>query len=121
MPGPAIFRDLPNGTLNQVSVIQTVTQTTTGTALDMLKGDGRCVLEAAVKATSITAVTVRVQQSTLTNSGFADITGASFSVTTDGVSAVSFDRDHRYVQAVVTISGTTAIVAATVKEQYKTF
>lgn len=120
---PAVFRDFPNATLEQESVtIQTVTQTTTGTDVDMINGDGRCVLHGQVKATSLTALTVRVQQSTLTNSGFADITGASVSgITADGPFSVSFDRDQRYLQAVVTISGTTAIVGASFFEAKKVY
>jgi len=119
----ASFRDLPNGTLaTDLVTVRTVTTTTTGAAAaDMLAGDGRCVLLADINATSLTAITVKVQQSTLTNSGFADITGAYVSATTSGVYSVSFDRDYRYLQGVVVISGTTANVAAVALEQLKTF
>jgi hypothetical protein len=120
----ANFRDLPNAVLAQDALtVRTVTTTTTGTgtALDFLRGDGRCVLQLNLNATSLTAVTVRVQQSTLTNSGFTDITGASCSLTTSGITGVSFDRDARYLQAVAVLSGTTAVLSAVIMETLKTF
>jgi len=123
MPG-AVFRDPPNaGLLTSAITSRTVTTTTTqSTASDMLAGDGRCMLYADIVATSLTSITVKVQQSTLTNSGFADIPGASLSATTHGVYTATFDRDYRYLQAVITISGTTATAGSvSFLENLKTF
>lgn len=115
------LRDIPNAALiNESIAIRTVTTTTTAAAAsDMLLGDGRCTLIAPIVATSLTGITVKVQQSTLTNSGFADVTGASVSATTSGINSVSFDRDMRYLQTVVVLNGTTAQVEAMLIEQKK--
>lgn len=118
------LRDLANNCIfTQAVTVQTVTTTTTGptgaNAQDFVQGDGLCTLLLNVKATSLTAVTVQVQQSTLTNSGFSDISGAYVSVTTDSVTGVSFQRDKRYLNAYVVLNGTTAVLSATLMEQYK--
>jgi hypothetical protein len=100
-----------------------VTTTTTGSAVDMIKGDGRCMMYLDLVATSLTSITVKVQQSTATNSGMADISGASVNAaTTHGVYTVTFDRDKRYVQAVVVLNGTTAAIGSvSFWENLKTF
>lgn len=121
MPG-VVFRDPANALLMQDLVtVRNVTTTVTGSGVDMLTGDGRCALFVDATATSITAVTVVVQQSTVSNSGFANITGASVAITTSGVTAITFDRDSRYVLAIVQFAGTTAVIAAFAAENLKTF
>lgn len=84
-----------------------VTQTTTGPSCDMITGDGNVSFIFGLGSASITAVTAQVQQSTLSNSGFTNISGASGYLTAAGVTGFPFNRDYRYLQAVITISGTT--------------
>lgn len=98
-----------------------ITQTVTGTYQDMITGDGRVMLLTDVVATSMTSIIFKVQQSTLTNSGFADITGASVTATTTGITGFTFDRDSRYLLVIATFSGTTAFASAVLSEQLKTF
>ncbi len=122
MAGP-FLRDPANDAVVGRSVTASVlATTTTGTTVDMLTGDGRCTMFVDIVATSLTSASVRVQQSTLTDSGFADISGASVTTTTHtGAFTPAFDRDHRYLKAIVVINGTTANVSATVFERKKTF
>lgn len=114
------LRDLTNSGLFASGIApQSISTTTTGSAQDFLHGDGRCHLLLHVGANNLTSLTVRVQESTLTNSGFADISGASVSAATTGSTAVAFDRTKRYLQAVAVISGTTGLASAQLLEQYK--
>jgi hypothetical protein len=119
----AVYRDPPSAALIASAVTsRNVTTTTTGSAVDMIRGDGRCMMYVDLVATSLTAVTVRVQQSTATNSGMADVPDASVSATTNGIYTVTFDRDKRYLQAVITINGTTAAIGSiSFWENLKTF
>ena len=119
------INDFPNQTLKQQLIApQLLTSTTTvGTGVDMLTGDGRCFALVDLGTWSATAVTVQIQQSTATNSGMANISGASVSATTNTTKILSigpFDRDYRYLGAVATVSGTTIGIAVSVYEMLKT-
>lgn len=120
----AYLRDIGNNVL-AYNVIgpQNVTQTTTGaTAFDMITGDGRCTAMMNVGLFNATGVTVKFQQSTLTNSGFADITGAAFTqqtTTNTSPQFISFDRDMRYIIPIATVSGTTIAASVVLMEQKK--
>lgn len=122
----AYLRDLGPTCVMQAGVTtQAITQATTGPNAvaggqgDFLQGDGLCNLILNVAATSLTAITCQVQQSTVTNTGFADIAGAYVTATTNAVTAVAFQRDMRYLKAYYVLSGTTAVATATLIEQYK--
>lgn len=122
----AYLRDLAPTCIQSLGcTVQAITTTTTGPNTvasgvgDFLAGDGLCNLQLALTATSLTAITCQVLESTATNSGFADITGAYVSSTTDGVSSVAFQRTKRYLKARYVLSGTTAFAAAVLTEQYK--
>lgn len=102
---------------------QLLTATTTnGTGSDFLTGEGNCWMELAIGNFNGTSVSVQVQQSTATNSGFADITGAVIAATTSAsaaVSRVNFQRDMRYLRVIATISATTAPIAVILGESLK--
>lgn len=102
---------------------QNVTQTTTGaTAFDMITGDGRCTAMLNMGLFNATGMTVKFQQSTLTNSGFADITGAAFAqqtTTNTTPQFLSFDRNMRYIIPIATVSGTTIAMSCVLMEQKK--
>lgn len=118
------INDFSNDTLTQLVITpQLLTGTTTnGTGADMLLGDGNCWMELAVGVFNGTSYSVQVQQSTATNSGFADITGAVIAGTTalsSTVRKVNFQRDMRYVRVIATISATTCPLACVLGEQLK--
>ena len=99
-----------------------VTQTTTGPAVSMASCDGNCVFLFGIGSASITAVTAQVQQSTLSNSGFTNVTGGSCYLTAAGQTGVAFNRDFEFLQTVITISGTTATgIQGNYLEAYKVF
>ena len=74
-----------------------------------------------------TTVTVKIQQSTATNTGFADISGATFATftttgaTTDSLRILSFNPTMRYVRAYATLNtGTTVTLGTTIFGQRRT-
>jgi hypothetical protein len=118
------INDFSNDTLTQLAVTpQLLTGTTTmGSGVDMLLGDGNCWLEVAVGPVNGTSFSVQVQQSTATNAGFTDITGAVVAGTTaqsNSVRKVNFQRDYRYVRVIATISATTMPMSCIFGELYK--
>ena len=118
------IRDFANDTLTQLAIApQLLTATTTmGTGVDMLQGDGLCWLEATVGGFNGTSLSIQVQQSDATNSGYADITGAVIAGTTSmsaGVSKVQFQRDKRYLRLIATVAGTTINLSCVLGEQLK--
>jgi hypothetical protein len=118
------INDFKNNTITALVVPpQLLTATTTnGTGTDFLTGEGNCWMELAIGAFNGTSVSVQVQQSTATNSGFADITGAVIAATTSAsaaVSKVNFQRDMRYLRVIATISATTAPIAVILGESLK--
>jgi hypothetical protein len=104
---------------------RTSTSTVTGSAVDMITGDGRCVAVQQIGAVSGTSPTLigKVQESADGSSGWADIAGTTFNTVTasDNLQAVSFDRTQRYVRYVGTITGTSPsfIVGVLISEQKK--
>ena len=122
----AYLRDLgPTCVQSLGCTVQAITTTTTGPTVvagglgDFLQADGLCNLQLALTATSLTAITAQVQESTTTNSNFADISGAYVTATTDGVTSVAFQRTKRYLKVRYVLSGTTAFAAAILTEQLK--
>lgn len=118
------INDFSNDTLTQLVITpQLLTGTTTnGTGADMLLGDGNCWMELSVGVFNGTSYSVQVQQSTATNAGFADITGAVIAGTTalsSTVRKVNFQRDMRYVRVIATISATTCPMSCVLGEQLK--
>jgi hypothetical protein len=104
---------------------RTVTSTVTGSAVDLITGDGRCFAVQQVGAVSGTtpALAGKIQESADGSTGWADIAGATFTTTgaTDNVQAITFDRTQRYVRYVGTVSGTSPsfALAVIVSEQKK--
>ncbi len=104
---------------------RTVTTTVTGSAVDLVTGDGRCFAVQQVGAVSGTSPSLagKLQESADGSSGWADITGATFAAVTatDNVQAITFDRTQRYVRYVGTVSGTSPsfALAVIVSEQKK--
>jgi hypothetical protein len=98
----------------------TKSSTSTGSACDMLLGDGRCHVISQVTTLTGTSVAVSVSQCATTNGTFTDITGAIQTITAAGISAFSFDRDLRYLKVKVdTANATSAVMGAVVLEQKK--
>jgi len=119
-----VLNDFPNSALKKNLIApQLLTSTTTvGTGVDMVTGDGNCFAIIELGTWSATAITFQIQQSTATNSGFANISGASVSAVTNTTPILTigpFQRDSRYLNAIATVSGTTIGVAVSVFEQLK--
>jgi hypothetical protein len=89
---------------------RTATSTVTGSAVDLITGDGRCFAVQQVGTVSGTSPTLagKIQESADGSTGWADIAGATFTTVTatDNVQAITFDRTQRYVRYVGTIGGT---------------
>jgi hypothetical protein len=91
-----------------------------GSAVDLLSGDGRCF------AIQITGPTLdgKIQESDASASGYADISGATFTQVTaaNSVQVISFERTKRYVRYVGTVGGSstpTVMTAVFIGEQKK--
>lgn len=112
-----------NALLKQVIAPQLLAATTTnGTGVDMINGDGQCWMELALGTWNATSLSVQVQQSTTTNSGFTDITGAVIAATTaqsNSIQTVNFRRDYQYLRVIATVSGTTIGISAVLGENLK--
>lgn len=119
----AMVHDIGTGlTRKQVFAPQLLTATATKTNVDMIDADGRCALLIDVGTWNATSATIQVNQCATTNGVYTNITGASISVTTGTtLGVVTFDRDYRYLGAVVTVSGTTIGYSASFVEATKTF
>jgi hypothetical protein len=119
------IQDFANDTLTQICLLPTglLTATTTmATGVDMISGDGRCWMEVCIGTFNATSLSVQVSQSTATNSGFSDITGAVIAATTaqsQSVQKVSFDRDKQYLRLIATMAGTTIGISAVLGQQLK--
>lgn len=119
----ALIRDMAADVLLKQVNQQTLTQTVTVTNLDMAAADGRCfaILNLG-NVWNATSLDVKFQESTLTNSGYGDISGAAFTqqtTTNTTPSVITFDRSKRYLGAVLTVSGTTIGSSLLVGEQLK--
>lgn len=115
------LRDVKNNALlyNAIGPIK-ATQTITGSALDMLQGDGRCFATLSMGIFNATAMTVTIQQSAQTNANFTDVAAFAAQTTTNATPlTITFDRDQRYLRAIATVSGTTIDCGVLVGEQLK--
>jgi hypothetical protein len=118
------LQDVANAALvYQTQTVQRMTQTITGSALDMLAGDGRCFAILNMGLFNATSLAVKFQESTTTTTtDFGDITGAAFATQTTTQTTpqmITFDRSKRYVRSIATFSGTTIDTALLVGEQLK--
>jgi hypothetical protein len=112
-----IFLDVGNAAIVLPSFIPAaLTTTTNGSTVDLIDSNANmasAVLEVGAVSGTQGTFDVKIQESTATNTGFADITGATFTqFTTSGVAGtsgpqiISFQRQKRYVRAYVTMAGT---------------
>jgi hypothetical protein len=89
---------------------RTATATVTGSAVDLISGDGRCFAVQQVGAVTGTSPTLagKIQESADGSTNWTDIAGATFTTVTatDNVQAITFDRTQRFVRYVGTIGGT---------------
>ena len=118
------LRDIGNNALDvEAFACQTVTQTSTGAACNMLSGDGRVNCRVQISTLTGTSITVQVQQSTTTSGTYTNISGAVGTFSAVGIGYFTFDRpqSNPYLKAAVTINGTTATMAAGFIEQLKIF
>src|SRR5262249_48016450 len=99
---------------------------TSGTGVDLLAGDGRCFAIQITGAVGGTSPTLdgKIQESDSSGSGYADISGATFSQVTaaNNVQVISFERTKRYVRYVGTVGGSstpTVLAAIFIGEQKK--
>jgi hypothetical protein len=104
---------------------QTATSTVTGSAGDLLAGDGRCFAIQQVGTVSGTSPTLdgKIQESADGSTNWTDITGATFTQVTASTNnqAITFDRTKRYVRYIGTIGGTSPsfALAVVISEQKK--
>ena len=103
------LHDVANGGVYGAAVtVGNVTTTTTGPAFDALSGDGVCNLLLGTMAGSVVTLTAQVWQSTASTGTYSAIAGATCAATTSGMVGVPFCRDQRWLQAVLSITGTTS-------------
>lgn len=112
-----IFLDIGNAAITTPSFIPTAfTTTTNGGTVDLLDSNANmasALLNVGAVVGTQGTFDIKIQESTATNTGFTDITGATFTqFTTSGVAGtsgaqiISFQRQKRYVRAYVTMAGT---------------
>lgn len=111
-----------NGVLTLAALFPTAARTATanGTALDVraMKGIASIVLDSAAGTGTSPTMTVKIQDSADGSSGWADISGATFTQVTTTASlqkiGVDVDACAGYIRAVATIGGTTPSFTASV-------
>jgi hypothetical protein len=120
------LNDVRNQALLGASVYPaTVTDTNTGTGIDMIDADGRCFATQLVGAVSGTTPSLagKIQESS-DNSAWTDVANATFTAVTaaSNVQTIVFDRTKRYLRHSRTVSGTspTFNLAVLIGEQKKT-
>jgi hypothetical protein len=119
------LQDLPHQAALGGVTPRTSTGTVTGSAIDLITGDGRCFAIQQVGTVTGTSPSLagKFQESADGSTSWNDISGATFTAvtSTDNVQAISFDRTQRYVRYVGTITGTSPSfpVAVIVGEQKK--
>lgn len=111
-----IFLDGEANLVGGVSFVPAaLTTTTNGTAvdlMDMVGNMGFAVMQVGAVSGTQGTLDVKLQESTATNTGFTDLTGATFTqVTTSGLTTTapyvaSFIPTKRYVRAYATFAGT---------------
>jgi hypothetical protein len=114
-----VLHDVANQAILGVGAApQTATATVTGSAGDMVNGDGPCVAIQQVGAVSGTSPTLagKIQESPDGSTGWADIANAAFAAVTatGNYQAVTFERTQRYLRYVGTIGGTSPSFALAV-------
>jgi hypothetical protein len=111
------FLDIGNAAIVLPSFIPAaLTTTTNGSTVDLIDSNANmasAVLQVGAVSGTQGTFDVKIQESTATNTGFSDITGATFTqFTTSGVAGtsgsqiISFQRQKRYVRAYITMAGT---------------
>ncbi len=101
--------------LSQERLLGSAARTTTvnGSAVDLLNYDGsiKAVLESAAGTGTSPTMDVKIQDSADGSTGWADVSGATFTQVTTAVSLQSLSLNtrgmKRYIRAVATIGGTT--------------
>jgi hypothetical protein len=111
------LNDLPNNAvLGQGLTPRTLTGSASGSAIDLLSGDGRCFAVQMVGAVGGTTPSLagKIQESADGSTGWTDISGATFTAVgaSDVMQSISFDRTLRYVRYVGTVTGTSPTIAA---------
>lgn len=112
-----IFLDIGSAAIVTPSFIPAaLTTTTNGSTVDLIDSNANmasAVLQVGAVSGTQGTFDVKMQESTATDSGFSDISGATFTqFTTSGVAGtsgsqiISFQRQKRYVRAYVTMAGT---------------
>lgn len=122
------LRDLPSNAVKVVALgpINVTANTVSSGIGDMTNGDGRCVLYAQVGVCNTTTnLSIQVTEST-DNSTWTNISGAilNFTCTTPFANSsqwVAFDRTARYLNTVVTATGSAlgANLSVSIYEQLK--
>src|SRR5436309_4335909 len=81
---------------------QTITATATGSAIDLLAGDGPCFAIQQIGAVSGTTPTLagKIQESADGSTNWGDVSGATFTTVTASTNtqAITFERTKRYVR-----------------------
>jgi hypothetical protein len=119
------LQDLPHQAVLGGLTPRTSTANVTGTAIDLITGDGRCFAIQQVGTVGGTSPSLagKFQESADGSTNWNDVAGGTFTAvsSTDNVQAISFDRTQRYVRYVGTISGTSPSfpLAVLVGEQKK--
>jgi hypothetical protein len=107
-----LFLDIgANAVVGQTIVPAALTITTNGSAIDlvdMVANMASAIVELGAVSGTQGTFDIKMQSSTTTGSGWADISGATFTTltTSTGVQIISFQVPQRYVRAVATAAGT---------------
>lgn len=95
-----------------------ITDTSQGTAVDFSNGEisTQAIIKCGVRSAGTTTLTIQIEESTATNTGFTLIPGMSATLTTSNTLVVVRGlRTNRYVRAnAVTVTGTTPSAAVDV-------
>lgn len=115
------LHDVANGAVYGAAVtVGNITTTTTGPVFDALAGDGTCNLLLGTMAGSLVSLSAQVYQASASTGTYTTISSATCAATTNGMVGCVFPRDYRYLQVVLSITGTTSTgVFATLLEQKK--
>lgn len=106
-----IFLDQSSAVVGQSIIPAALTTTTNGSTVDLIDGIGNmasAILSVGAVSGTQGTCDVKIQESTATNTGFTDITGATFTqfTTSNQVQIISFKPVKRYVRAYATFAGT---------------
>ncbi len=112
-----IFLDIGSNAVSGQSIVPVaVTTSVAGTYVDLIDSNANmasALMQVGAVSGTQGTFDVKMQESTATNSGFTDITGATFTqFTTTGLTSggavqlISFQRQKRYVRSYVTVAGT---------------